>query len=293
MTSSTPSWPAADGSDPHPDIDLLADLAEELTDPADLPALRQHLADCAECADTYAALTEVRELLGNTETPPMPADVAERIDAALAAQTAPVEAARVTRKAVSALSAPPSRTADSTGPGTPGSSGPGRPRRRRGRILLGVAALAATLTLGVLVVQQNHPGGGSSVTAAAADGDVTKQHPALAQGGPVYREDRLGEQIRQLLSAAKPSRQTQTYGVQPRTGDSSATAPTEVPDCLRAATGHTTEAPLAVGSGRYGTEAVTALVYPLAGRPGQVDVYLVTPDCPGAAVLLHRTVPTG
>ncbi|GAA0701772.1 hypothetical protein GCM10010193_65790 [Kitasatospora atroaurantiaca] len=289
MTSRTPSWPTADGSDPHPGIDLLADLSEELTDPADLPALRQHLADCAECADTYAALAEVRELLSSTETPPMPADVAERIDAALAVGAAPVEAARLTRNAVSA---PPSRTTHSTGPGTLTGSGPGRRRRRRGRILLGAAALAATLTLGVLVVQQSHPGGGGDATATAANGGVAKQHPALAQGGPVYREDHLGEQIRQLLSAAKPTPEAQTYGVQPRTGDSSAAARTEVPSCLPAATGHTTETPLAVGSGRYGTEAVTALVYPLADQPGQVDVYLVTPDCPGATVLLHRTVPT-
>ncbi|MFD0571022.1 anti-sigma factor family protein [Kitasatospora gansuensis] len=81
----TPSWTEAG----HPDVELLADLAEDLTDPAELPLLRAHLADCAECADTYAALAEVRELLGSVEDfPPLPAELGDRIDAALAVEAA-------------------------------------------------------------------------------------------------------------------------------------------------------------------------------------------------------------
>ncbi|WP_457033085.1 anti-sigma factor family protein, partial [Kitasatospora sp. P5_F3] len=81
----TPSWTEAG----HPDVELLADLAEDLTDPAELPLLQAHLAGCAECTDTYAALAEVRELLGAVEDfPPLPAELADRIDAALAVEAA-------------------------------------------------------------------------------------------------------------------------------------------------------------------------------------------------------------
>ncbi|MGW4898167.1 hypothetical protein ACWEQL_38885, partial [Kitasatospora sp. NPDC004240] len=84
MTASlSPSFPA--GS--HPDVDELADLAEGLVeDAATADALQRHLAGCADCRGTTDALGEVRALLGAAETPPMPQDVAARLDATLAAE---------------------------------------------------------------------------------------------------------------------------------------------------------------------------------------------------------------
>ncbi|KJK55942.1 hypothetical protein [Saccharothrix sp. ST-888] len=382
MTSRTPSWPAADGTDPHPGIDLLADLAEDLTDPDQAPPLRLrlHLAECPECAETFAALAEVRDLLGAVETPPMPADIAARLDTALAAEaaarrpvepqpsaqqpsaprssepqpadpqptdpqptdpqpteprpaeplsarprvtesdrlSAPATPAESTAKPTGTPSAPPSRPAGRTRPGTPASAttGPGGPgraapggrRRRRGRFLLGAAAVIAVIGLGGVVVQQNHQSvRADGASAAAPSGTAHRpaaqpttrgtdaEHPAVApkDRAQVFQDDQLTEQIHQLIAAqgtpGAPSPAAQPESAEtPTLGGGLATA---VPNCLSGTTGGTTGTPLAVGHGRYGTAEVTALVYPVANRPDSLDVYLVTPSCPGATVLLHRVVP--
>jgi hypothetical protein len=73
----------------HPDVELLADHAEELLTPEQSAELTAHLASCAECRETYDALSELTALLGEEPSPgPMPDDVAARIDAALAAERA-------------------------------------------------------------------------------------------------------------------------------------------------------------------------------------------------------------
>lgn len=80
----------------HPDVAEISDLTEGLL-PADRrDDIRRHLDRCELCADVHASLEEIRGLLGTVPGPPrMPADVAGRIDAALAAEallhaTAPV-----------------------------------------------------------------------------------------------------------------------------------------------------------------------------------------------------------
>ncbi|WP_371498297.1 hypothetical protein OG871_19795 [Kitasatospora sp. NBC_00374] len=332
MTPHTPSPPPSDrdGAGAHPDVDTLADLSEDLLAPADAALIRRHLADCPDCADAYAALAEVTRLLGDAPAPPMPEDIAARIDAALAAaaETAAPEpdAPAVPGHPAPARTAPPGRRGGPADPSRPGSgsgsgsgsgtgpaTGPGRPRRRRtGRILLGTAALAAVLSLGSLLVTQPwQAGDGASSTAASDSGHAAALAPgsrspkAAAEGVPEYRDDQLADQVRRLLGAASgpavPGSGTHT-DVQPGIGAegtvptgkatrSPATTASPPPACVSLAAGHPGQAPLAAGPGRYGTDPVTALVYPLDGRTDLMDVYLVTPDCPGATVLLHRTVP--
>jgi hypothetical protein len=71
----------------HPDVAEISDLAEGLRPPARSSVLRRHLDSCELCADVYASLEEIRGLLGTLPGPPrMPAEVAGRIDAALAAE---------------------------------------------------------------------------------------------------------------------------------------------------------------------------------------------------------------
>jgi hypothetical protein len=73
----------------HPDVEVLADHAEELLSAEQSAELTAHLASCAECRETYDALSELTALLGEEPSPgPMPDDVAARIDAALAAERA-------------------------------------------------------------------------------------------------------------------------------------------------------------------------------------------------------------
>ncbi|GHC76111.1 anti-sigma factor family protein [Streptomyces flavofungini] len=71
----------------HPDVAEISDLTEGLLSPSRTLDVRQHLDDCPLCADVYASLEEIRGMLGSLPGPPrMPTDVAERIDAALAAE---------------------------------------------------------------------------------------------------------------------------------------------------------------------------------------------------------------
>lgn len=80
MTSTT-------GTDEHPEVAEISALAEGILPPDRSADLRGHLVDCALCADVRASLEEIRGLLGTLPGPPrIPADVAGRIDAALAAE---------------------------------------------------------------------------------------------------------------------------------------------------------------------------------------------------------------
>ncbi|QDQ12555.1 anti-sigma factor family protein [Streptomyces spectabilis] len=71
----------------HPDVSEISDLTEGLLSPSRTLDVRRHLDDCALCTDVYDSLEEIRGMLGTLPGPSrMPADVAERIDAALAAE---------------------------------------------------------------------------------------------------------------------------------------------------------------------------------------------------------------
>ena len=71
----------------HPDVAEISDLTEGLLPPSRTADVRRHLDECELCADVHASLEEIRGLLGTLPGPPrMPADVAGRIDAALAAE---------------------------------------------------------------------------------------------------------------------------------------------------------------------------------------------------------------
>ncbi|MFG3282784.1 hypothetical protein [Streptomyces sp. NPDC048111] len=103
MTSTT-------GTTQHPDVSEISDLTEGLLPPTRSADLRRHLQGCALCADVQASLEEIRDLLGTLPGPQrMPADVAGRIDAALAAEallnaTAPGDSPRETERGTTHVS---------------------------------------------------------------------------------------------------------------------------------------------------------------------------------------------
>ncbi|OMI38780.1 hypothetical protein [Streptomyces sparsogenes] len=110
MTSST-------DTDEHPEVTEISALTEGLLPPDRTAHVRDHLAACVLCADVRASLDEIRSLLGTLPGPvQMPADIAGRIDAALAAEalldaTAPddrVDVSRETSALDAELEAPPS-----------------------------------------------------------------------------------------------------------------------------------------------------------------------------------------
>ena len=301
---------------PHPSIDDLADLAEGLTESHTAArALRDHLAGCPECRDTLDALTEVQDLLGSVETPAMPADVARRLNAALAAEAAAPRTPAATAHPDPQQAAPhlvaSHRTATTAPP-----RGPGRPRARlrRRAVLLGGAFALAAVAVGAVLLSPTGPGqrGDSAAGSVAAATDPAADRPGTAgtegTGGPpdtaaapgarlpalaaatAYRADTLPMQIRQLLNAGKDAAQPGN-GREPTAPDSGeeSAAPTATISCVPTAPA----ALLATDQGTFEGRPVDVLVYATPGNPDLVDVYLVDPGCAAGpdAVRLHRTVP--
>ncbi|WP_405012322.1 hypothetical protein [Kitasatospora sp. NBC_01539] len=308
MTPHTPS--AAEPA--HPDIDAIADLAEGLTDPAAEPALRAHLAACASCADTLAALSDVQDLLGAVDTPPMPDDVARRIDTALAAARTPAapapeptEAGRTAvdghgRHAVPTTSGPGSASGPASGPAArPGPGGPGRRGRGRRRAVLAAVAGVA-LGLGALLVPltARTTDGGSTADSAArpAAGAQKPDTKAGTDFDEATLADRIGQLVRSATSspaAAGPDASTApgAPGLQAPEGTPPGGSATAAPPCAAALTGREPGALVTAAPGSYHASPVTALVYAVPGQDASLDVYLITPDCAAPGILLHRTVP--
>lgn len=71
----------------HLDYDVLADLAEGLLEDDEAASVNAHLESCAECRDLSADLADVSRLLAEAPVPSIPAELAERIDTAIAAES--------------------------------------------------------------------------------------------------------------------------------------------------------------------------------------------------------------
>jgi anti-sigma factor RsiW len=72
----------------HPALEVLADAAEGLLDPATAAEVEAHLAGCPACRADQAELAAVPALLAAAPAPPMPAAVADRLAAVLAGEQA-------------------------------------------------------------------------------------------------------------------------------------------------------------------------------------------------------------
>ncbi|MGW8377771.1 zf-HC2 domain-containing protein [Streptomyces sp. ODS28] len=109
--TSTPFTSGASDTDEHPEVAEISALAEGLLSPERSSDVRAHLADCALCADVRTSLDEIRDVLGTLPGPPaMPAELAGRIDAALAAEalldsTAPEDGAESAAEAAARIRA--------------------------------------------------------------------------------------------------------------------------------------------------------------------------------------------
>ncbi|MFC5744956.1 anti-sigma factor family protein [Actinomadura rugatobispora] len=71
----------------HYDYETLADLAEGLLEDDRAASVSEHLDSCAECRDRSADLADVSRLLAEAPVPSMPAELASRIDSAIAAES--------------------------------------------------------------------------------------------------------------------------------------------------------------------------------------------------------------
>lgn len=287
----------------HPDVAEISDLTEGLLPPARSADIRQHLDACELCTDVRASLEEIRGLLGTLPGPThMPADVAGRIDAALAAEalvsaTAPDskgaaradERAHVSRETAAPADRPAGHARVST-------SGPGRKGRKRGGRRR-IAVLGAVFTAAAL-------GLGSVLLSTLDDG---KQPDDTAQGrqsasADTFSEGKLESQVAGLLAkndSGGSSRTPRSFGLESDRGNNEPKILKEpaVPSCVREGIGRNDTA-LAAEEGTYqGTEAML-VVLPDPADASRVTAYIVDSTCVGqpsasatAKVLLKESYP--
>ncbi|MET7692549.1 hypothetical protein ABZT06_32020 [Streptomyces sp. NPDC005483] len=269
----------------HPDVAEISDLTEGILPASRTADLRRHLDECELCADVHASLEEIRGLLGTLPGPPrMPADVAGRIDAALAAEAllqatapeavnapAPVETAHVSRET--------SPTADRpTGHARSATTGPGRKdRKRNGRRK--VAVLGAVFTVAAL-------GFGSVLLSTLDDGKPTDAAHGQATASPdSFSASGLEKQVSDLLtekqSTSGGSRAPHTsMGAEkvPDSGNPRILVTPEVPRCIQNGI-HTSDAPLATEDGVYkGTDALLVVLRDPSDST-RVTAYIVDASC--------------
>lgn len=285
----------------HPDVTEISDLTEGLLTPSRTGDVRRHLNECVLCADVYASLEEIRGLLGSTPSPVrMPDDIADRIDAALAAEapvsvgttggvSGEIEGAHVSRE----TSTPADRSTDRPTGHAHAATGPGRKdRARRGRrrtIVLSTVFTAAALGVGSLLLSSlgNDTKQPEAATTFAGQ-KVESQVAELLKGRVVTRSPR----------SAEPSMGIESHSSEPGTNEHEGLVknlPTSVPDCVMKGIGRTNASVLGVKHGTYdGTDAYL-VVLPSAGDNTHVTAYVVDsactkqPSAPPAEVLLTRS----
>ncbi|WP_053660826.1 anti-sigma factor family protein [Streptomyces sp. MMG1121] len=282
----------------HPDVEEISDLTEGLLPLHRSKDIRRHLEGCEPCADVHASLEEIRGLLGSMpEAEPMPADVAARLDAALATEAlrsaSPGEntEGHVSRETSTPADRPAGRPQATTGPGRKKS---GRGRRRR-TIVLGTVLTAAVLGAGTLVLQAL-TGGGTTTTA----------HNTPSPSVSAFSDASVQNQVHDLL-ASKKTPQRGHDSQRPRSGvtdDQDTPKGTEsantllqtaipVPDCVRRAIPRSDQA-LAAKTGIYGGKSAYLVVLPDPDDGSRVTAYVVDAACisqqPGTAgtVLLKQ-----
>ncbi|WNM36352.1 hypothetical protein RKE30_41450 [Streptomyces sp. Li-HN-5-11] len=281
----------------HPDVTEISDLTEGLLAPSRAEDLRRHLGRCASCADVHASLEEIRSLLGTLPEPQgMPSDVADRIDAALAAEhsadghdDSAGDSTHVSRE-TTATDRPAGRARTS-------STGPGRkatPRRGRRRIaVLGTAFTVAALGVVSVVLASLHDGKGSDTTA----------HGRPSASTDTFSEGTLKTQVTDLLDKAqKPegtSHAPHSLGVDPERGTGKPnvlkSAPTvTLPSCVQQGINNA-GTPLAAQKGTFdGKDAYLVVLPDASGASTRVTAYIVDATCvqhpsTAATVLLEHS----
>ncbi|MGW6061300.1 hypothetical protein [Streptomyces sp. NPDC055189] len=299
----------------HPEVAEISDLTEGLLPPSRTVDVRRHLDDCILCADVYDSLEEIRGMLGTLPGPPrMPAEVAGRIDAALAAEALldsiapgsvgsvdpdpmlePAVAARVSRETSPASGEP----RDSSGPSEPSrvsasppmdrpaghsraATGPRRGGRfrsgRRRNVVLGAVLTAAAIGLGSLLIQ--NVGGDSGGTSETASGRRDSAH--------AFSEGKLKGQVTDLLAKSptvgpdvgsdKPSFDVRSSPESPKDKTvPKREATVAVPDCIQLGLGN--RIPLAAEEGTFKGKDAYLVVASHDSDSSKVSAYVIDATC--------------
>ncbi|MGW7084977.1 hypothetical protein ACWGH2_16005 [Streptomyces sp. NPDC054871] len=291
----------------HPEVAEISDLTEGLLTPSRTADVRRHLDDCSLCADVYDSLEEIRGMLGTLPGPPrMPADVAGRIDAALAAEALldsiapgsveiapgsvesvdpdpapqPTAAARVSRETTPASVERP-EPADRPAGHPRASTGPGRRSRFRGgrrrNVVLGAVFTAAAIGLGSLLIQ--NVGNDSAGRDDTASGHTDSAH--------AFSEGTLKGQVTDLLSNAPTKGPDSSGSDEPSFGvRSSPESPKDqklreatvtVPKCIQLGIGDRTL--LAAEEGTYQGKDAYLVVASHDSDATKVSAYVIDATC--------------
>jgi hypothetical protein len=292
----------------HPDVSEISDLTEGILPASRTAEVRRHLDDCGLCSDVQASLGEIRSLLGTLPGPPrMPAEIASRIDAALAAEALLDSTTRDEADPVSRETVPPPLAAEqpalsvrpaghpraATGPGRKGKA-----RRRRTTVLSAVLG-AAAVGVSVMFLQSVQTGSSDdAATTAQKESSVS----ATAHDGAEFSGSALDSRVHALLAAAPtqeaapriekaPSQDSAPTGVSPKSSPDAA-----VPDCVQQGTGRA-DAPIAVEQGTYEGTAAFLVLMAHPRDSTRVQAYVIDADCvdrpadPTGEVLLTQSFP--
>lgn len=240
----------------HLDYDVLADLAEGMLEDDEAASVNAHLDTCAECRDRSADLADVSRLLAEAPVPSMPAELAERIDTAIAAES-------LNTAAVTSLEQ--------------------RRGRRHWRILSGAAAAVVVLGGGAAVgtialdgangdhgqasapPQDNARPGTAGTTGERGLRPNAAPAPAfqVSSSGTDYRAGTLAAQVGQVVSGKRQLRAPAAPGPQLR-------------DCVLGLVGE--RKPMLVDQAKY--EGDPATVIAVRGeKSGKLNVWVVGPGC--------------
>jgi anti-sigma factor RsiW len=279
----------------HPDVAEISDLTEGLLPPSRTADVRRHLEECELCADVHASLEEIRGLLGTLPGPTrMPVDVAERIDAALAAEallsatasddivppafadaadsaSEADDSAHVSRETSTSAHRPPGRPRFAT-------TGPGRKDRtksgRRKVAVLGAAFAAAALGLGSVLLTSLMGGSGAG---PSADGGQTR--------ADTFSAAKLDKQVADLLAKSESSvggSRKPEGGVSVEGGPDKKSPQVfreiTVPECVQKGIGRSGRA-LAAEEGVYKGKDALLVVLPVAADGSRVAVYVMDATC--------------
>ncbi|WP_030543688.1 anti-sigma factor [Streptomyces albus] len=302
-------------TDQHPDVAEISALAEGVLPPERTSAVRGHLNDCDLCTEVRVSLEEIRDLLGTLPGPSrMPADVASRIDAAIAAEsllsaTTPDAVSRETDGSASLVSRE-TGTGSKRSPGVRrsagrrphqagGSTGPARQVGDRRRWRTAALSVACVLGLGVggaaIVQSMASVQEGGAVAGGETAADTRSGHPGLSAAT-------LESKVRGLLDRGRDGQEKGPSGTEPDTlgAQSSPAQPLKgadvvLPPCIRNGVDPGVE-PLAAEESTFEGKQVYIVVLPHHADARKVDAYVVDSSCistaePRGDVLLNRVYP--
>jgi hypothetical protein len=249
----------------HLDYETLADLAEGLLDDEQAASANDHLVDCDVCLDRSAELADVSRLLAEAPVPALPAELAERIDIAIAAEAAGAQ-----------------------------------PHRRRNLRLLSAAAAAVVAVGGGALVGNELLRSSTSPdytkSQAAQDPGVSgRRSPApasaLQRGGSGQRQITASGHYRLIASGTdyKSAMLGGQVGTALKSASGNAVATAGLEACVAQITKG--EDPVLVDLARYDGGQATLIVLQ-SSDPHELAVWVVGPQCSAATpdVIMHTQV---